>query len=228
LRPQLHKHGTVRKILLEGRVGPAFLFSIARLRRIWSIHPMERRIVVDIDNTLWDFSSVFWERLRQISPHVMPPASWDAWDFWVDSVPEKVLYQTIKGIHLDQEQFSPYDDARTFLAALMENRFHIVIASHRDRETMGATVRWLHNFRLPYHEVHLSYDKSVLFGDCCAVVDDSPVVLNKAEAAGIVRAGLVLPWNRGTGHPLFDNLSEVLTYVKSECSNSLYKQDRIR
>jgi hypothetical protein len=39
-------------------------------------------------------------------------------------------------------------------------------------------------YRLAHDEIHLSYDKSVLFPDSIALVDDSPVNLGKALEAG--------------------------------------------
>jgi hypothetical protein len=73
----------------------------------------------------------------------------------------------------------------------------------------------MHN--LAYDEIHLSNDKSVLFNDLCAIVDDSPSVLDKAKAAGIIRVGLRCPWNEDIDHPLFDTLLEVLNYLNSAC-----------
>ena len=64
-----------------------------------------------------------------------------------------------------------------------------------------------------YNEVHLMSDKSTLFDSCLAIVDDSPVTLEKAAQAGILRAGLREPWNAGTGHPLFSSLYEILDYL---------------
>jgi len=73
-------------------------------------------------------------------------------------------------------------------------------------------------FDLPFDELHLSMDKSVLFADCCAIIDDSPIMLDKAAQAEIVRAGLCHPWNSATAHPLFDTLTEVLAYLERECA----------
>jgi hypothetical protein len=53
----------------------------------------------------------------------------------------------------------------------------------------------------------------VLFDSCLAIVDDSPVTLEKAAQAGILRAGLREPWNAGSGHPLFWSLFEILKYL---------------
>ena len=178
-----------------------------------------KKIAVDIDNILWNFSPIFWERLKKINPAIVPPSIWDKWDFWHQYVTTKQLYSAIKEIHLEQEQFSPYDDARPFLSSLREKGFYIIIASHREQGTFEATERWLKMHNLTYDEIHLSHDKSVLFNDLCAIVDDSPSVLDKAKTAGIIRVGLRCPWNKDTDHPLFDTIPEVLAYLDSACNN---------
>jgi hypothetical protein len=73
----------------------------------------------------------------------------------------------------------------------------------------------LDKHRLAYDEVHLMSDKSALFDQSLAIVDDSPVTLEKAAQAGILHAGLREPWNAGTGHPLFADLPEILDYLDS-------------
>lgn len=97
---------------------------------------------------------------------------------------------------------------------MKERGFYIIVASHRQKGTLEAAVRWLSKNRLTYDKIHLSYDKTVLFDDCWGVVDDSPVTLRKAKNAGIVRAGLKNPWNESEEHPLFDNLGQILRYIE--------------
>ena len=62
-------------------------------------------------------------------------------------------------------------------------------------------------------EIHLSYDKSVLFPEIIELVDDSPMNLSKALEAGFLGTGLLFPWNEKSGFPLFKTLSEVLDYL---------------
>ena len=123
---------------------------------------------------------------------------WNKWNFWEGYAPEMTLYKVIRDIHLRQDHFGVYPDAKQFLTSLREKGFYIVIASHREKGTIHAAKRWLKKHELPFDEVHLSYDKSVLFSDAWAIVDDSPVTLDKALKVGIVRAGLRNPWNEHT------------------------------
>ena len=175
----------------------------------------KRRIIVDIDNTLWDLSPVLWEHLKALNPKMPEPSEWNDWDFWENYVNIKDLYQVLEDIHMQQDQHLPYPESKHFLQALKERGFHIVIASHRRKRTYAATLKWLKQNDLSFDEIHLSHDKSVLLPESWGIVDDSPVTLDKAASAGIVRTGLSNPWNRNSAHPLFGNLFEVLNYIDS-------------
>lgn len=83
------------------------------------------------------------------------------------------------------------------------------------KDTLASTLNRLNTHELLYDEVRLKNDKSVLFENCYAVIDDSPAPLEKAEQLGMVRTGLAHPWNRESGHPLFRNLNEVYNYIKN-------------
>lgn len=174
-----------------------------------------KKIIVDIDNTLWNLAPVLWEHLKVYNPKMPPPPEWNYWDFWESYVKIKDLYQVLKNIHMQQDKYPPYSDSRPFLEALKDRGFKIVIASHREEKTFAPTVKWLNRNGLLFDEVHLSHDKSVLFAESWAIIDDSPITLDKAARAGIIRAGLLNPWNANSAHPLFDNLLEVLGYIDS-------------
>ena len=173
-----------------------------------------KKVIVDIDNTLWDFASVLYERMKRINPDVIPRLEWHLFDFWKSYVTPKVFYAVIKSIHIDQEQFLPYPDAKEFLSSLKALNLHIIIASHREKGTRGVSVAWLNQNKLVFDELHLSNDKTVLFNDCWAVVDDSQFTLEKAARAGLIATGLKMPWNKDTGYPLFNNPKEVFQYLK--------------
>jgi hypothetical protein len=183
-----------------------------------------RKLIVDIDNTLWDLAPVLYDRMRKVNPALTPPSEWHEFDLWKRYVPPRVFYGLIRDIHMDQSMFAPYQDAGRFLASLKEIGFHIVIASHRVKETLGATTRWLQANNLAYDEIHLSYDKTVLFDACWGVVDDSPFTLYKAKKAGIVATGLEMPWNKREDHPLFGNLAEILPYLKEKLNHFDYSR----
>ncbi len=175
-----------------------------------------KKIIVDIDNTLWDLAPVLYERMRGVSPDLPKAAEWREWDSWRSHIKPKVIYSILDAIHMEQESFPPFDDAGAFLSTLKETGFYIIVASHRRQDALDPTARWLHKNNLVHDEIHLSYDKTVLFNECWGVVDDSPGTLGKARDAGIVRAGLKNPWNEGEGHPLFDNLKQISEYLQKQ------------
>ena len=175
----------------------------------------DRRIIVDIDNTLWNLSPVLWEHLKAVNPKMPGPSEWNDWDFWEKYVTMKDLYQVLKNIHMQQDEYRPYPESKHFLETLKKRGFYIVIASHREKKTYDATVKWLNQNGLLFDEVHLSHDKSVLFAESWGIIDDSPATLDKAASAGIVRVGLLNPWNADSPHPLFGNLLEILNYIDS-------------
>jgi FMN phosphatase YigB (HAD superfamily) len=175
-----------------------------------------KKIIVDIDNTLWDFASVFYERITKVNPDFSPPKGWHTFDFWKAYLSPKQFYGIIRDIHMDQNLFSPYPQAESFLSSLNENDFTVIVASHREKGTFDVTARWLRQNNLIFDELHISNDKTILFKECRAIVDDSPMTLEKAAKAGIIGVGLRMPWNERENYTLFDSLAEVLQYLKKQ------------
>jgi 5'(3')-deoxyribonucleotidase len=179
----------------------------------------KKKAVVDIDNTLWHFCDVLYERLKSINGAMPPPDDWTDWDFWENYCSKEEFVDAIQYIQMNQDddRHLPYPEARDFLSTLKKHNFHIIIASHRTPESIKQTHRWLVKHSLAFDEVHLSYDKTVLFdGSCDIVVDDSPHVLEKAVEKGILATGLVFPWNQNSannGCRLFGNLKEILEHI---------------
>ena len=174
-----------------------------------------KRIIVDIDNTLWDFASVFHERLKKIIPEIPPMDEW-AWDFYRGYMTEKELFRVVNDIHIIQDIFVPFPSAKWFLDTLFKNGYDVVIASHRHEEARDATEAFLRKYGLPYSELHLSYNKTILFDSCNAIVDDSPHLLDEARKKGLICAGLLYPWNSQTDYPLFDSLEEISEFILGE------------
>jgi 5'(3')-deoxyribonucleotidase len=179
----------------------------------------KKKAIVDIDNTLWHFCDVLYERLKKINETMPHPDDWIDWDFWENYCSKEEFIYAIQDIQLNQddERHLPYPEAKDFLATLKEHNFHIIIASHRTPASMEQTHGWLVKHGLAFDEIHLSYDKTVLFDRSCdIVVDDAPHVLEKAVEKGIMAAGLTFPWNRhyaNNGYTLLENLNEILSHI---------------
>lgn len=169
------------------------------------------RIIVDIDNTLWDFATPFWKKIRHLG--VPRPSEWHG-DFWKDYFTVEQFLRYIAEVHKEQDvSAAPFPEAAPFLAALKTRGCRITIASHRDPASRGVTEKWLQTHGLAYDELYVGPDKTVLFADHHAIVDDSAELLDKAAARGLITAGLRYPWNKDSGHCLFENLSEILAYL---------------
>ena len=141
----------------------------------------------------------------------------------------------INAIHhaQDSEHYLPYPESKGFLQALKEQGYQVIIASHRLEATRRPTERWLSRHELPYDNLHLSFDKTVLFDRAAVVVDDAPQTLERAVTNGAIGAGLLFPWNRsfaGNGIGLFPGLTEVLAFIlqprTARVRNGKGKRDR--
>lgn len=170
--------------------------------------------IIDIDNTLWDFATILYEKLyTKLGSSVPPPSEWHCWSFWKEFCNAETFYKIVREIHLKQDRFGVYPDARDFLKTIKSTGFKIIIASHRDSETHNATLKWLYNHQLAFDELHLSNDKTKLFHNCHICVDDSPEILKSAINKGLLATGLEFPWNKEVQIKLHPNLKEVLNFL---------------
>ena len=179
---------------------------------------LSKTAIIDIDNTLWQFSDAFYLELEKLNENFPTPDQWTTFDIWEGYCTEVDFIAAINTIHQhqDDERYQPYPESHNFLTSLKENGFYIILASHRVPATRPPTERWLARHRLPYDELHLSLDKTVLFPKADVVVDDAPPALEKAIESGALGAGLLFPWNKayaGNGFVLFSSLNEVLGYI---------------
>ena len=179
---------------------------------------MAKTAIVDIDNTLWQFCDPFHGELKKLNPNFPPPEHWTTFNLWEGYCSEQDFMTAINAIHNNQlsDQYRPYPESQSFLSSLKGHGYHVILASHRLPVMGQLTKRWLAKHRLPYDELHLSLDKTVLFPGADVVVDDAPSALEKAVASGALATGLLFPWNRayaGNGFELFQNLNEVLAHI---------------
>jgi hypothetical protein len=179
---------------------------------------MKKTAIIDIDNTLWQFCDAFYLELKKINANFPTPDQWSLFNFYEGYCSDGDFFAAIDAVHFkqDSDQYRPYPEARPFLSSLRERGYDIIIASHRKEDTRQPTERWLARHRLPYDELHLSFDKTTLFGRADVVVDDAPQTLEKAVKSGVLAAGLLFPWNRayaGNGFGLFQDLNGVLGYI---------------
>ncbi len=171
--------------------------------------------VVDIDNILWDFARVFYEKLKKINPDIPEPALWNEFYMWWNyNIPHLAARQIVEEIHTNQEMYSPFLDASDFLEFLVfQKNYYVIIASHRDVKHYDSTFRWLRKNRLYFNELFISYDKTVLFESGRLVIDDHPKTLEKAIEKGCIPMGLIYKWNEHINAHLFDSLTDMKKFI---------------
>jgi hypothetical protein len=177
-----------------------------------------RKAVIDVDEILWSFSKAFYDEIKLHGYDVPVPDEWDHWSiFWL-WLPKQEAFLIFDVIHGRQSKYAPYKDAKEFLTKLRNMGYYIIIASHRNPDLKDELIKWLDTYELPYDELHVSFDKTVLFDDPCIklVVDDRPETLVKAKDAGKIAVGLMKPWNRRCGKlMLFKTLQDITEYLKT-------------
>jgi hypothetical protein len=176
----------------------------------------KNRIIVDIDNTLWDFASVLWKKVAHYG--VPQPSEW-RWDFYRGYFSVEQLIKYVDEVHDEQDsRYPPFADSAIFLSSLKKKGCHITIASHRNPNKRTMTESWLKTFGLVYDELYVGSDKSVLFENHQVIVDDDARTLDRAAKKGLIATGLKYAWNKNSGHALFLKLPAVLDYLnKRDC-----------
>lgn len=176
----------------------------------------KNRVIVDIDNTLWDFASVLWKKIAHYG--IPRPSEWQG-DFYKGFFSIEQLMRYVDEVHDEQDgSYPPFPDSVFFLSSLRKKGCHITIASLRNPNKRAVTETWLKVHGLIYDELYLVPDKSVLFGNHHAIVDDDPRTLDKAANRGLIATGLKYAWNMHSNHALFTQLTDVLDHLnKRDC-----------
>jgi uncharacterized protein len=155
------------------------------------------KIALDIDSTLHHY----WDLLERVARErygvELPYAEQRDWGITVLERDE--LVRCVEETHSDENiaAAEPYPDAVETVREWHGAGHWIHVTSHRRAATYEATAAWLDRIGMPWDDLHCSFDK---VPHCAALgidvlVDDSPVNIAKARAAGILAATIVHPWN---------------------------------
>jgi hypothetical protein len=155
------------------------------------------RIALDIDSTLHDYWPLFRRIVRERHGLDLPYEEQREWGTTL--LPRDEVVACIEESHSNENILAaePYAGAVEAVSDWHRAGHWIHITSHRHGYAADATAQWLERIRMPYHDLHCSFDKvsrCVELG-IDILVDDSPVNLVKAKKAGIVGATLIHPWN---------------------------------
>jgi len=179
---------------------------------------MKQTAIVDVDETLWGFN----DALRDCAiSHGYPFPTMEQCTHWnsvYEFIPKPEAIKLFDEVHDNQCQYAPFPDARGFLR-FMRKHFYVIIASHRNPNSLMELTRWLKINDLPYDGIHVSFDKSSLFTTPRAriVIDDRDETLRKGMDAGLVALGLRRPWNQNSkdrDYLLFESLREIQRYIE--------------
>jgi hypothetical protein len=155
------------------------------------------KIALDIDSTLHPY----WDLLQSIARErygvELPYEEQRTWG--ITSLERDAVIHCVEESHSDENIAAgiPYPDAVETVRAWHYEGHWIHVTSHRREATRSATALWLDDIGLPHHDLHCSFDKvsrCVELG-IDVLVDDSPVNIAKARAAGILPATILHPWN---------------------------------
>ena len=174
----------------------------------------EYRAVIDVDETLWSFSSVLYDTVTALGMKFPPRNEWVRWNIFWDYATKEEMLPIFEAIHAHQCNFKPYKNARSFLEYMHEN-YYVVIASHRNPKLKTELEKWLKQNDLPYDDIYTGYDKTTLFhlNDLKIVVDDRDETLNFARMCGKNAYGLKRPWNIHSELNIYDLLSVSYTHL---------------
>ena len=177
--------------------------------------------IIDVDNTLWDFAtqlSLLFEKKRLAIPHW---SKWGKWDFYKEYMPDKQFKELVATIHRNQRFHKPFKGASKLLSFLFKQNIIVYVISHRKQEFLEPLKQYLYKYDLPCDKITCSYNDKFSFigeGEVCEwVIDDSPIVLERALELGIKNImGLRYPWNEYLKNKvkLFDSMEEMNAYIQ--------------
>jgi uncharacterized protein len=155
------------------------------------------RIALDIDSTLHHY----WDLLQRVAAErygIDLPYE-EQRDWGITALERDALVRCVEETHSEENILAakPYPGAVEAVRAWHERGHFIHITSHRRPAAAAATARWLEAIGLPFDDLHCSFDK---VSRCVALgidvlIDDSPVNLARARAAGLLAATIIHPWN---------------------------------
>jgi uncharacterized protein len=155
------------------------------------------RIALDIDSTLHPYWDLLQRVVRERYGVELPYE--DQRDWGITVLERDAVIHCVEETHSDENIAAgvPYPDAVETVRAWHEQGHWIHVTSHRRVSTRAATEAWLEAIGMPYDDLHCSFDKisRCVELEIDVLVDDSPLNIAKARAAGIAAATIVHPWN---------------------------------
>ena len=160
-----------------------------------------KRAIVDVDGTLWDLHNPLQNVLHKLYSQLPKtlPTKWDWFDDY--DVKPSQFYTVVNMVHELQTSTGTakaYAGAKQLFKLLNDQKWEVIVASHRKYDTAGQLAGWLYVEGLgPYSGVYTGQDKKFLFREGDLVIDDAPDTILWAADKGCDVWYLAWPWNEG-------------------------------
>jgi len=160
-----------------------------------------KRILVDIDGTLYYDFPVYRRLFRQMYGLSLRKADVGVWDFFEPFLTHEQFDKLVQeGLHTPETIMGnkPYPQAAEILRGWFERGAEIHIVSDRRASTLGATEAWLDHCGIPFNVLVCDHpiDKVAYAREhgCELLIDDSPPTTVAAIAAGFSVATMQAAW----------------------------------
>ncbi len=127
----------------------------------------------------------------------------------------------LAGMYDSMKKHGPFEHAAAVLQRLSAAGAKIIIMSDRHPDTRESVVRWLADHSIPYDALYCEHlpNKVTLCKElgATAIVDDKPLTMCMAKAAGMIVTGRVTPYNYSCAQEhsikLFDSWLHIERYL---------------
>lgn len=138
------------------------------------------KAILDIDDTLVDFSGTMYKNLKKYYPEVkFPyPSDW-RWDTIKKIIGAKKFDEMIDITIEECNNSKPFPEVPEYTNILYDLGYEIVVLTHRKASAYEGTKRFLLNNNIKYHELIVTQVPKIQFidDDTVFIVDDAPHTL---------------------------------------------------
>ena len=163
-----------------------------------------RRVIVDVDGTLWDLHTPLNKLLSELYPG-FPTGIPETWNYFEPYVSIDQFFAAVKTVHNSQLNYSPFIGASYLFQTLSQLDLEIIVASHREPNTAHLLAQWLNKHELfPYSTLYTGNNKLPFIQKGDIVIDDAPKTIAHSLEIGALSYYLDWPFNRqeeGSWHP---------------------------
>ena len=175
-----------------------------------------RRVIVDVDGTLWDLHTPLNKLLAKLYPGFPPDLPTD-WNYFESYITKDQFYAAVDVVHKTQSDYPAFVGAGYLFNVLSQLDLEIVVASHRAPNTAHLLARWLNENDLePCSILYTGNDKKPFIRQGDIVIDDAPATIQYALANGASSYYLSWPWNEKEAGSSHANLYELAVMLYEE------------